>query len=83
MPPMRAKLRAFWVPFLVMVPLGGFLPGCSQADNPKPTTAPPAPPPQAEETKVPKVGPKSQEYGSNPRYQKAMERMGKQQGQGQ
>jgi hypothetical protein len=40
------------------------------------TAAPPAAP-KAEELKVPKVGTKKTEYGSTPKYQRAMDRMSK------
>jgi hypothetical protein len=82
MPTMKWKIRVFAALCLVVAPFGGALPGCSQSDNPKMQTAAPPPPPKAEELAAPKVGPNKAEYGSQPKYQKAMDRMSKR-GQGQ
>jgi len=79
---MKLKIPAFLTLCLVVAPFGGALPGCSQADNPKMQTAAPPPPPKSEELQVPKVGAMKREYGANPQYQRAMDRMSRQ-GQGQ
>jgi hypothetical protein len=75
---MKSKIRAFVALCLVVAPLGGALPGCTQADNPKMETAAPPPAPKPEELVVPKVGASKVEYGSQPKYQRAMDRMSKQ-----
>lgn len=52
--------------------LAGFFVGCAGADNPTIPDAPALPPPPVAET-PPKEAPKG--YGSNPKYEEAMERM--------
>ena len=61
------------------VSFAGLLSGCNGPDNPKIVDAPPPPAPKPEET-VPhmiKAGEKKVEYGSNSKYKKAMERVGR------
>jgi hypothetical protein len=76
---MKSKLRVLIASSIVVAPFLGLLPGCTQPDNPTPKEAPPAPPPKTEELKVPKTSSGKGQYGASERYQKAMERMGKQQ----
>jgi hypothetical protein len=51
--------------------------GCSNADNPVPTAAPPPPTPTKAELAPRKVGTSKAEYGSGARYQKAMDKLNK------
>jgi hypothetical protein len=52
--------------------LCGLFAGCNGADNPELAKAPPPPPPKEEE-KAPTKG-KPRGYGTNPEYEKAMEK---------
>lgn len=68
---MKSKIRHLLVLILIAAPLLGASSGCSQADNPEPVKAPPAPPPTEKELEVPKkVNGKT--YGTGERYKKAM-----------
>jgi hypothetical protein len=78
MPLNKSKLRALSLRFVAIAPLVAFLSGCNQADAPKMADAPPPAAPTAEELKVPKVGAKKTEYGAGTKYQRAMEKVGKQ-----
>jgi len=53
-------------------------PGCNQADNPKPTAAPPPPAPKESELQLPKIKGKTFDPASNERYKKMQENMAKQ-----
>jgi hypothetical protein len=65
----------------VLLPFSfGALPGCNQADNPKPEAAPPPPAPKASELELPKVKGKSFDPSANPRYKAMQENMAKQSG---
>ena len=64
----------------VLVSIVGLVPGCAQADNPTPTTAPPPPAPKASELALPKVKGKTFDPASNPRYKQMQENFAKQSG---
>jgi hypothetical protein len=70
--------RARWVRSVVMGPLLLLLAGCQQADAPQMADAPPPPSPKAEELKAPNVGKAKTQYGAGEKYQRSMERLGKQ-----
>jgi len=63
---------------VVVVPILATVCACSQADAPKMADAPPPPAPKSEELKVPKIGAGKTQYGANEKYQRAMEKLGKQ-----
>ena len=68
---MTAVLRRL-VMMGALVPLAGFVAGCTGADNPKIVEAPAYTPPANPEP--PKIPGRTETYGANERYQKAMER---------
>jgi hypothetical protein len=70
---MKSKTCSILTSIAAMVLLGGFLSGCTQADNPTPEKAAPPPAPTAKETEVPKKA-GGQAYGANEKYQRAMEK---------
>jgi len=76
---MKLKLLARLTFVFFVIPLVGLALGCGGADNPKITEAPAPPAPKPDEVKphVAKVGDKKVEYGSNPNYKKAMDRLNK------
>jgi hypothetical protein len=76
---MNSKRLALVTFVSFMMPLVGLAPGCNSPDNPKIADAPAPPPPKPEEVKThtTKVGGKAIEYGTNPRYKKAMDRLNK------
>jgi hypothetical protein len=78
MPLITSRLRASCLRSVAVVPLLAFLVGCPQADAPKMADAPPPAAPKPEELKAPKTGVNKTEYGASSKYQKAMERLGKQ-----
>jgi hypothetical protein len=77
MPLTKSKLRALCLRFVAVAPLLAYLCGCTQADAPKMADAPPPPAPKPEELKVPVTGAEKKEYGARPKYQRAMEKLGK------
>jgi hypothetical protein len=74
------RMRQCLILAIVSTPLVGAWTGCSQADNPKMTEAPPPPAPKSEELKLPTKGGKEFDPASNPRYKKFQESMAKQSG---
>jgi len=76
---MKLKLLARLTFVLFLIPLAGLVPGCSGPDNPTIADAPTPPPPTPAEVKTHeiKAGDKKVEYGSNPKYKKAMDRLNK------
>jgi hypothetical protein len=75
---MRLKFRTLLTSPILLAPLFGILPGCSQADNPKPVDAAPPPAAKASELALPKVKGKTFDPASNPRYKAMQENMAKQ-----
>jgi hypothetical protein len=76
---MKWKLLALVTCAFLVIPLALLTPGCSGPDNPKIADAPPPPPPKPAEIEPhsTKVGGKPVEYGSHPKYKKAMDRLNK------
>jgi hypothetical protein len=74
----KSQIRARQVRFIAVGTLLAMLAGCEQADAPKMADAPPPPAPKAEELKAPKVGTGKREYGAGEKYQRSMEKLGKQ-----
>jgi hypothetical protein len=69
---MAMKLSRRTILVAALAPLAGLFAGCSGADNPKIAEAPAYTPPANPEP--PKIPGKKEQYGSNKRYQDAMER---------
>jgi hypothetical protein len=78
MPLTKSQLRTTYLRSVAVAPLIAFLAGCTQADAPKMADAPAPAAPKPEELKAPKVGAGKTEYGASSKYQKAMEKLGKQ-----
>jgi hypothetical protein len=73
-----SRLRLFCRRCVVVVPLLALISGCNQADAPQMSAAPPPPEPKAEELKIPKTGAGKAQYGASEKYQRAMEKLGRQ-----
>jgi hypothetical protein len=77
---MKLTLRTLLTVSTLLAPVLAVLPGCNQADNPKPTAAPPPPAPKPEEVALPKIKGKTYDPASNPRYKKMQESKARQSG---